>query len=168
MTTSIRRCLISLMAWRSVPAGGSNFPRRMRLAFSPKLHELLHVTHMIEQFGFPMNFDSGPCERMHKDVAKKSGRVSQKRHATFTLQAASRLADWHIIDLAYNQLVLLPKKKEPAEEDVAADACGSSYVVGVCLGEDSYDEENLRYEVSLAGRGVLSYQIWLNSCILTW
>ena len=136
-----------------------NFSRKSSQGWNiSKLHELLHVTHMIEQFGSPMNFDSGPCERMHKDVAKKPGRVSQKRHATFTMQAASRLADRHIIDLAYNQLVLLPEKKEPAEEDVAADACGSSYVVGVCLGEDSYDEENLRYEVSLAGRGVLSYQ----------
>jgi len=102
--------------------------------------------HMIEQSGSPTNFDAGPCVRMHKDVAKKPVRVSQKCHATFTMQAASHHADcWHIIDLAYNQLGLLPEKKEPAEEDVAADACGSSYGLGVHLGEDGHDEENLHF-----------------------
>jgi len=136
-----------------------NFTQRSSKGWNiSQLHELLHVTCMIEQFGSPMNFDSGPCERMHKDMAKKPSRVSQKCHATFTMQAASCLADQHIIDLAHNQLVLLPEKKEPAEEDVAADACGSSYILGVCLAEDGHDEENPCYKVLVAGRGVLAYQ----------
>ena len=49
-------------------------------------------------------------------------------------------------------------RKEPAEEDVAAEAGGSSYVVGVYLGEDGDDEENVRYEVSVMGRGALASQ----------
>lgn len=81
-----------------------NFERKSNQGWNiSKMHELLHLTRLIDIFGSPLNFDSGPCERMHKDVAKKPGRKSQKRHATFTLQAANRLADRHVIDLAHSR-----------------------------------------------------------------
>lgn len=66
-----------------------------------KIHELRHYATFIEMFGCPSNFDTGPCECMHKEFAKKPGRKSQKRHATFTMQAANRLGQKHIVDHAY-------------------------------------------------------------------
>jgi hypothetical protein len=59
----------------------------------------------MEMFGSPANFDSNACERMHKDIAKKPGRLSQKRHKTFTIQASSRLTERYLIDKSYNTLI---------------------------------------------------------------
>jgi hypothetical protein len=70
-----------------------------------KMHELTHITRLIDMFGSPANYDTGPCERMHKEVAKKPGRAAQKRHETFTLQSATRLAERCVIDLAHSHLV---------------------------------------------------------------
>ena len=69
-----------------------------------KVHELLHIPHFIEMFGAPSNFDSGPCERMHKDFAKKPGRRAQKQHKKFTFQAAKRVADSHVIEKAHSTM----------------------------------------------------------------
>jgi hypothetical protein len=42
-----------------------------------KLHELLHATRFIDLFGAPLNYDSGPCERLHKDFAKQPAEVAE-------------------------------------------------------------------------------------------
>ena len=82
-----------------------NFERKKQGWNISKMHDLLHVVRFIDMFGSPSNYDSGPSESLHKDVAKKPGRASQKRHQTFTQQAAARLCDRHVLDVAYNQLI---------------------------------------------------------------
>jgi len=115
-----------------------------------KMHELLHFPNLIESFGSPMNFDSGPCERMHKDVAKKPGRSSQKRHATFTLQAAQRLADRHVIDQAYQDLVASHQMTvdQPINSSTSARE-GSAFILEITKDDDFY-------KVSTLGLGVMS------------
>ena len=81
-----------------------------------KYHELLHVPRFITLFGATSNFDSGPCERMHKEVAKQHGRRSRKRHEAFSYQATKCLAKKHVLDLALNQLEkshLQPMQSQP-------------------------------------------------------
>jgi hypothetical protein len=68
-----------------------SFPRSQGQGWNlSKIHELRHYPEYMKMFGSPSNFDTGPCERMHKEIAKQPGRRSQKRHATFTFQAATR------------------------------------------------------------------------------
>lgn len=116
-----------------------------------KMHELLHITTLIEKFGSPMNFDSGPCERMHKDVAKKPGRQSQKCHATFTLQAANRLADRHVIDVAYHKLVGIDEQQ--SLQVSIPSSHGSSFNLHI-----SVADETSNYTVVAHGCGALSKQ----------
>jgi hypothetical protein len=83
----------------------SNFTRKSEQGWNlSKMHELLHYPLMIEQFGSPLNYDCSPCERMHKDMAKRPGRMSQKNHSTFNLQAARRLADSIVVDAAATKM----------------------------------------------------------------
>jgi hypothetical protein len=132
------------------------FPRNEGQGWNlSKMHELLHISRFIDLFGSPMNFDTGACERMHKDIAKKPGRQSQKRHATFTLQAANRLADRHALDLVENLLT----PKEPVDEnddDVKrkASPSGSTFLLRV----DSLlsNGGDTSYRVTVDGCGVLS------------
>ena len=115
-----------------------------------KMHELLHVTKLIDMFGSPMNFDSGPGERMHKDVAKKPGRQSQKHHSTFTLQAANRLADRYVIDVSYNKMIFT---NESPTNKTSSKSIGSSFILNIQL-----DAEASRYKVIVNGCGALSSQ----------
>jgi len=62
----------------------------------------MQLPKLMEQYGPPVNFDSSACEKLHKDIAKKPGRQSQKRHKTFTQQAAQRLSERQMISRAYN------------------------------------------------------------------
>jgi len=117
-----------------------------------KMHELLHIPNLIDSFGSPMNFDSGPCERMHKDVAKKPGRQSQKRHATFTLQAAQRLADRLVIDQAYQDLVV--SQNTVADQSTKPTVAREGSVFIVEISDDDDDEDH--YNISILGLGVMS------------
>ena len=96
-----------------------------------KMHELLHVTRLINMFGAPSNYDAGPGERMHKDFAKKPGRASQKRHETFTFQAANRLADRYLIDLAYANFVPTTNSGGADEQEKDATTSGSSFHIKI-------------------------------------
>ena len=116
-----------------------------------KLHELMHMTYLINQFGSPMNYDSGPCERMHQDVAKKPGRKAQKRHTTFTLQAANRLTDRHVIDHAYYQLIVRP---EEMNANKTAPSYGSNFYLNISQTVDT--NESTSYEVTVRGMKTLA------------
>jgi hypothetical protein len=84
---------------------------------------------------------------MHKDVAKKPGRSAQKRHATFTKQAAERLADRHMIDFVYNHL--LP---QPGPEETPPNAnCASKFFIDI-----STDPSLPHYNCQVTGVGTLS------------
>jgi len=113
-----------------------------------KMHELLHITHFIDMFGSPTNFDSASCERMHKDVAKKPGRKSQKRHETFTMQAASRLADRYVIDRAYHEIV---GDDERTGDDNDIPVVGSSFDIVVASADEDNHVAGPNYQVSVRG-----------------
>jgi hypothetical protein len=117
-------------------------------------------------FGAPMNYDAGSGERLHKDTAKKPGRKSQKRHDTFTYQAAVRLADRHVLDFARR---VLTKKEEQIPGSglpgLQGRRLGSQFVleIGQPLEDEfstSSDEEieNRRLEVKIVGLRGLSTQ----------
>jgi hypothetical protein len=114
-----------------------------------KMHELLHVCKFIELYGAPANYDSSASERLHKDVAKKPGRRSQKRHETFNHQCAVRLADRHILDFAYKMLNDDPTCPKASGEKKAAE--GSHFTLLVQETPDT-----LHYEVSVVGTRSLS------------
>jgi hypothetical protein len=126
-----------------------NFTRKSNQDWNlSKMHELMHVTHFIDQYGSPCNYDAGPCERMHKDVAKRPGRLSQKRHATFTLQAANRLADSLVLDFAHKHLV----DEVPTNDNNTSHRIGSSFVLCVSANANGF------LNVSIVGNGSLSDQ----------
>ena len=117
-----------------------------------KMHELLHVPKFISLFGAPSNFDSGPCERMHKEIAKQPGRKSQKRHATFTFQAAKHLAEKHVLSLASKELTDKPVKAASAPN---ATKMGSQFILTCSLQKGSKPATTPLYNVSVKGLGLL-------------
>ena len=129
----------------------TNVPRNSGQGWNiSKMHELLHVTRSIDLFGSPMNFDTGACERMHKDVAKKPGRAAQKRHSTFTLQAACRLSDRHVVDFAYQHFVPSSTQSKPTSSKGAC--AGSSFVLQITQNSE------FSYSVTITGDGALASQ----------
>ena len=132
-----------------------NFDRKSSQGWNlSKMHELLHITKLIELFGSPANFESGGCERLHKDIAKKPGRRTQKRHESFTLQAASRLADTHVIEYAHRALVSCRNVEEEARR-------GSGIVVQcqASLFDILLEEHDDVLHVSVSGHGSFSSSV---------
>ena len=93
---------------------------------------------------------------MHKDVAKRPGRHAQKRHATFTVQAANRLVDKYVIDFAYNALIVpqLQQQEKETETEWLATTSGSRFNIKII--EEHINDEETRYKYRLQGSGVLS------------
>ena len=117
------------------------------------MHELLHLPRFKSLFGAPSNFDSGPCERMHKEVAKHPGCRSQKRHETFSYQAAKRLAEKHVLDLALEKLEAKPQVEEQSKTTTRF---GSSFLMKCDLQTDKKALQPPTYNVSIKGLGLLS------------
>jgi hypothetical protein len=107
----------------------------------------MHVCRFIELFGAPSNYDCGAGERMHKQMAKYPGRHSQKRHETFTHQAAIRLADRNVVDYAYEMIINHPSNKQLSPPN-QTDRC-SRFRLDI-------DCSNSEYEVAIVGFGTLS------------
>jgi hypothetical protein len=90
---------------------------------------------------------------MHKDIAKKPGRASQKRHATFTLQAAIRLAERHVIEFVHSKLSI----EEPYTPNVVDNSHKTTSEVG---GSGSKFKIHMKKETAV--KGVLpSYSVSL-------
>lgn len=120
-----------------------------------KLHELMHYPKLIDMFGSGINCDATAGERMHIEIAKKTGRKTQKSHKTFTIQAANRLADRHVIDVAYKYIVEMPDSlKSLASVGTASSSVGSTFVLHVT--ENCINETDYAYDVSIVGKGVLA------------
>jgi hypothetical protein len=66
----------------------------------PKMHEQLHVASNINLFGSHKNIHTGPTERNHIDLSKKTAQRTQMRKPTFDWQVSNRLVDKMIVDLA--------------------------------------------------------------------
>jgi hypothetical protein len=91
---------------------------------------------------------------MHKDIAKKPGRSSQKRASTFTSQVAVRLAERHVIDYAYQQICSVPKFGSMDNScTTGATPSGSSFSLHISLEEDR--DGNYDYQVQIQGNGSL-------------
>ncbi len=58
----------------------------------------------IIRFGVPRNFDTEMDEAGHKP-SKTAAKVVQKRKSTFDKQVGIRLAEVHVLDLAYEEIV---------------------------------------------------------------
>jgi len=135
-----------------------NFTRESKQNWNiSKMHELMHLPKLIEMFGSPMNSDAASSERMHIEIAKKTGRKTQKHHRTFTMQAATRLADRHVIDVAYKYLVEMPNEMEKStlEPKSPPSQYGSTFVLNVT--ESTSASFGIDYHVSISGRGALAF-----------
>ena len=81
-----------------------------------KTHLVLHMADDIQDFGVPEVFNSAYAESAHIPIAKKTVRNTQKRNATFELQAAQRYAENLAISHANRQVSM-----EDAENGVRWD-----------------------------------------------
>jgi hypothetical protein len=134
-----------------------NFQRKSSQGWNlSKMHELLHITTLIDRFGSPMNYDSGVCERMHQEIAKRPGRQSQKRHSTFTTQAANRLADRYVIDVAHEQMSKTFAKLPPSDKLPPDNAAGGSRFEILASQIEDQHGNVIRFDVRLKGLGSLS------------
>jgi hypothetical protein len=134
----------------------SNFERETAQNWNiSKMHELMHLPKYIDMFGGPGGYDTASSEKMHIDIAKKPGRRSQKRHASFIVQSANRLVDRQILDLAYS--IFLGKEEETKKTKNKAEgpeAGGSKYVLKVTVDNNGLHP---KYEVKIHGYGSLFY-----------
>ena len=55
-----RRIKVYLEAFKEIIVRGGN------ILLTPKFHQMLHITHYIERYGCPMNFDGGRGEKFVK------------------------------------------------------------------------------------------------------
>jgi hypothetical protein len=70
----------------------------------PKMHEQLHVAHNILLFGSHKNIHTGPTEKNHIELSKKTSRRTQLRKSNFDWQVSNRLVDKMIVDLALEHI----------------------------------------------------------------
>lgn len=68
-----------------------------------KFHIILHLADDILQFGVPLEFDTGANEGHHKD-AKKAAKLTQKEAASFQYQTALRMIEYHLLELAMEEI----------------------------------------------------------------
>ena len=68
-----------------------------------KFHTILHIWEDILQFGVPLEYDTAANESMHKP-SKKASKMTQRAHATFNIQTATRLVEFFLLDLAMEEM----------------------------------------------------------------
>jgi len=64
-----------------------------------KFHTILHLMDDILLYGVPSELDTGANESHHKR-AKYAAKLTQRNEATFNIQTAQRLFEFHVLDLA--------------------------------------------------------------------
>jgi hypothetical protein len=68
-----------------------------------KFHAVLHLAYDILMFGVPMNVDTGSNESHHK-LTKIAAKLTQKDIRTFEKQTSDRLDDFHVLNLALEEI----------------------------------------------------------------
>ena len=68
-----------------------------------KFHAVLHLAKDISMFGVPMNLDTGSNESHHK-ATKVAAKLTQKNIETFEEQTSNCLDDFHVLNLALEEL----------------------------------------------------------------
>jgi hypothetical protein len=78
--------------------------RRKGMGFKiMKFHAILHLAFDILMFGVPMNVDTG-CNESHHKTTKVAAKLTQREIQTFEIQTCDRLDDFHVIDLAMEEI----------------------------------------------------------------
>ena len=68
-----------------------------------KFHAINHLSYDILMFGVPMNVDTGSNESHHK-TTKVAAKLTQKDIKTFEKQTSNRCDDFHVLDLAMEEM----------------------------------------------------------------
>ena len=68
-----------------------------------KFHAVLHLAEDILMYGVPMNVDTGSNESHHK-ITKIAAKLTQKDVRTFERQTSDRLDDFHVLNLAMEEI----------------------------------------------------------------
>ena len=68
-----------------------------------KFHAVLHLAQDILMYGVPMNVDTGSNESHHK-TTKIAAKLTQKDIRTFEKQTSDRLDDFHVLNLAMEEI----------------------------------------------------------------
>jgi hypothetical protein len=68
-----------------------------------KFHAIIHLAYDILMFGVPMNVDTGSNESHHK-TTKVAAKLTQKDIKTFEKQTSNRCDDFHVLDLAMEEI----------------------------------------------------------------
>ena len=68
-----------------------------------KFHAILHLAYDIQMFGVPMNVDTGSNESHHK-TTKVAAKLTQKDIRSFEKQTSNRMDDFHVLDLALEEI----------------------------------------------------------------
>jgi hypothetical protein len=68
-----------------------------------KFHAIIHLAFDILMFSVPMNVDTGSNESHHK-VTKIAAKLTQKDIKNFEKQTSNRMDDFHVLDLAMEEL----------------------------------------------------------------
>lgn len=68
-----------------------------------KFHAILHLAYDILMFGVPMTVDTGSNESHHK-TTKVAAKLTQKDIKTFEKQTSHRMDDFHVLDMALEEL----------------------------------------------------------------
>jgi hypothetical protein len=72
-----------------------------------KFHAIIHLAFDILMFGVPMNVDTGSNESHHK-TTKVVAKLTQKDIKTFEKQTSNRCDDFHVLDLAMEEIAGRP------------------------------------------------------------
>ena len=68
-----------------------------------KFHAILHLAFDVMMFGVPMNVDTGSNESHHK-TTKVAAKLTQKDIKSFEKQTSNRCDDFHVLDLAMEEI----------------------------------------------------------------
>ena len=68
-----------------------------------KFHNILHMWEDTLMFGIPLEFDTGSAESGHKKT-KTAAKTTQRNQDTFDAQTATRLLEYLVIDMAFEEL----------------------------------------------------------------
>ncbi len=69
-----------------------------------KFHAVTHMIQDILLYGVPTEFDTGSNESHHKE-AKFAAKLTQRKESTFNQQTATRLTEFHSIELGVHEIV---------------------------------------------------------------
>ena len=68
-----------------------------------KFHGIVHMADDIRMYGVPMGLDTGANESHHK-ITKVAAKLTNRNHATFEKFTAQRLFEFHLLDLAKQEM----------------------------------------------------------------